>query len=52
MMKGVIKNTPENKQEEIDYPHCKEDSCEETPSSKRREAVNNPNDRPRKWKVS
>jgi len=35
MMKGVIKNTPGNKQEEIDEPHRKEDRCKETPSSKR-----------------
>ena len=44
-------HTPGNKQEEIDYPHRKEDSCtEETPSSNRREAVDNPSDRLRKWK--
>ena len=49
MMKGVIKNTPlETSKKKLTNHTAKEDSCEETPSSKRREAVDNPSDRPRK----
>lgn len=41
-----LDHTYKNKQEEINWPHHKEDSSEDTERRKHREAVNNPNNWP------